>query len=340
MRRGRGAFIRTAIPVLILGLLGAATPRAAAQDQGGAGRGPRAADRPFRSGVDLVALNVTVLDRAGLVGGLGQGDFLVVEDGVRQQISFFASSRALLDLAILLDTSSSITDVLSTAQSAAVGFARTLREGDRVAVIEIHDRADVLHPLSADVEAAVAAIRRTDARGGTALYNALYLALTDMTRKRMDTHAARRQAIAVLSDGQDTASLVDYEDVLQMARDAGIAIYAIALQPPAPPVSPFARPKAPAAPQYAMRTFAQVSGGRFFTAAGAGELTGIYQAIADELAHQYTLGYVSTNARQDGAFRQVAVHVIGRPQCAARTRAGYRAPRPRSAILRNGDTAP
>src|SRR5918996_1757151 len=139
----------------------------------------------FRTGVDLVALNVVVTDgQQKFITGLSIDNFVVYEDGVQQELSFFASKDVPLDLALLLDTSASMTDKMQTMQEAAAGFAATLRPGDRVSVVDIKDSVKMLHPLDDDVAGAEAAIRRTTARGGTALYNGLYMALKDMVKQR------------------------------------------------------------------------------------------------------------------------------------------------------------
>jgi len=105
----------------------------------------------FRSGVDLVSLNVIVTDEKDkFVTGLSQKDFAVFEDGVQQDLSFFAAANVPLDLAILLDSSSSMSDKMTTVHQAAVGFASHLRPGDRIMVVGIKDSARTLHPLVGD----------------------------------------------------------------------------------------------------------------------------------------------------------------------------------------------
>ena len=186
----------------------------------------------FRSGVDLVSLNVIVTDnRDRFVTGLAQTDFSVFEDGIQQDVSFFAATDVPLDLAILLDVSSSMSDKLATVQEAAVGFASHLRSGDRVTVVGIKDSARVLHDLDGDIAGARESIRRTTASGGTALYNGIYTTIKQMQKVHAsDGGEIRRQAIAVLTDGDDTTSLVNFDDVLALAKQAGIAIYTIALK--------------------------------------------------------------------------------------------------------------
>ena len=280
----------------------------------------------FRSGVDLVALNVIVTDgHSNLVTGLAATDFAVFEDGVQQDVSFFAATQVPLDLAILLDTSSSMRDRIRNVQSAAVGFASALRSGDRVSVLDIKGSVATLHPLDADIAAACDAIRRTVAKGDTALYNGVYLALKEMARARRDDGAVRRQAIVVLSDGKDTASLVSADDVMETARSASVAIYTITLRPVDEVLDAARNGYRYFSPnEYTMKAFAQDTGGRAFLSTDISELAGVYSLITQELASQYVLGYTSKNPKRDGSFRSVIVRV---PGMQTRTRSGYVAPR-------------
>ena len=284
----------------------------------------------FRTGVDLVALNVVVTDaQQKFVIGLSVDDFAVFEDGVQQELSFFAAKDIPLDLALLLDTSASMSDKIQTMQEAAVGFAGTLRPGDRVTIVDIKDGVKILHALDADPGTAEAAIRGTVARGGTALYNGLYMTLKEMVKQRRVHGDVRRQAIAVLSDGNDTASLIGFEDVMDVAKQTGIAIYTITLK------SPYAVRSAKnsgsryfSESEFAMKSLAQETGARAFFPVGISELAGVYGTIAEELASQYAIGYTSKNPKRDGAFRRVVVRVADQPNARTRTRTGYQSPRP------------
>lgn len=280
----------------------------------------------FRTGVDLVALTVTVTDQQRrLVSGLSEDDFAVMEDGVPQSIALFARTRVPLDLAIAIDTSGSMRPVLATAHRAAIDLVGTTRPGDCVMVAGINDRANILAPLTPDTSAVTDAIRRAGASGRTALYTGLYVTLTELVHAREAGTDARRQALVVLSDGQDTASLIDYGQVMELVGQAGVTIYTIALA--SSPADVWSTDSASPDPFYVMRSFAEATGGRVFVARRTADLAGIYGTIADELSQQYVLGYVSTNPRRDGAFRHVTVRVNARPGTLARTRAGYYAPR-------------
>ena len=278
----------------------------------------------FRSGIDLVALNVVVTDgKANFVNGLTADNFAVYEDGVQQDVSYFAAGEVPLDLAILLDTSASMTSKIATAQQAAIGFASTLREGDRLTVVDIKDATRILAPLSSDIEAAKRAILATMPRGGTALYNGLYLTLKELTKERRSNGEVRRQAIVVLSDGDDTASLMAFDDVMALAKESGISVYTIMLRSK----SGFTRTSSNARyfsqSEFGMKSLAQETGARAFFPLDITELAGVYTLIAEELASQYSLGYMSKNPKRDGAYRRVIVRVSDRPGMQTRTRAGY-----------------
>ncbi len=284
----------------------------------------------FRSGVDLVALSVVVTDSsAKFVSGLQPQDFAVYEDGVQQDVTFFAATAIPLDLAILLDTSASMSDKMEEVQQAATGFASTLRSGDRAMVVDIKDATRILQPLTDDIDAAKTAIAATKAKGGTALYNGVYTTIKELGKERHATDELRRQAIVVLSDGDDTASLVMFDDVMAVAKEAGIAIYTITLRSPAgvqAVVSSSRRYFSES--EFSMKALAQETGARAFFPAGIAELSGVYSSIAAELASQYALGYVSKNPLRDGRFRKVTVRVADHPGVAPRTRSGYVASRP------------
>lgn len=289
-----------------------------------AGAAAQSAQTVFRSGVDLVAVTVVAIDGQGkFAGDLATGNFAVFEDGVQQDVTFFAAAPMPIDLAVLLDTSASMTQKIGTVQQAAVGFISAVRPGDRVTVVDIKDAVRVLHPLDGNVAAARAAIQATTARGNTSLYNGLYLTMKQLMQHRAAATEVRRQAIVVLSDGDDTSSLVGYEDVMEMAKQSGVAIYTITLRSPSYARTVFTRDMAShAADEFSMKALAQETGARAFFPSAITELAGVYGTIAEELASQYSLGYTSSNPNRDGAYRRITVRV-DRPGIRTRTRAGY-----------------
>ncbi len=280
-------------------------------------------EQVFRGRTDLVVLNVTVADAAGrLVPGLDIGDFQVFEDGVLQELSNFTRDPQPIALALLLDSSVSMEPKLKMAQEAAIGFARRLTPRDVAEVIDFDTHAQVLQPFTADMALLEAAIRRTEAGGSTALYNALYIAYNEFKKERArSVEEVRRQAVVILSDGEDTSSVVSFDLVLDEAKRAEVVTYAIGLRPKEPGAT-----RAWNEAEYIMRSITQETGGRSFVADDTRDLAGIYSQIAHELANQYTLGYVSTNQKRDSAWRKLVVRTT-RADALARTRLGYFAPK-------------
>lgn len=287
----------------------------------------------FRSVANLVPLNVTVMDsNKKFVTGLTAADFAVLEDGVAQQVQFFESTKIPLDLIILLDTSSSMSDKMDVVHEAAVGFLRTLRPGDRGAVVGFAEGVDVLQELTGDRAGLEQAVRRTKPRGATSLHNALYIALKQFGRGSRHDSDVRRQVIAVLSDGEDTSSLVSFDDVLGVARKSGVGIYPIALQSKnaASRLVSTGQRRFFSESEYSLRLLAQETGAQAFFPMQIFELKDIYAQIAQELSNQYALAYAPANGRADGRFRRIVVRIPARPELTLRTRTGYTADAARS----------
>ena len=281
-----------------------------------------AAQQPFRAGVDLVSLNVTVMESTRYVTDLDQKDFNVFEDGVKQEVTFFNKTNLPIALAVLLDTSASMDSKLPTAQEAAIGFAKRLRSQDLAEVIDFDNRVTVLQQFTNSAQELETAIRRTSAGGSTSLYNAVYIALKDLKKIiAKNSDEIRRQAIVVLSDGEDTSSLLPFEEVLDLAKRSETAIYTIGLRDNEAGGGSKTFKEA----EYVLRQLAQQTGGRSFFPNQLADLNGVYTQISDELSSQYTVGYTSKNPKRDGAWRRVVVQVA-RPGVAARTKLGYFGP--------------
>jgi Ca-activated chloride channel family protein len=280
------------------------------------------AQQVFHASADVVLLNVTVTDaESHFVGSLGREDFQVFEDGVAQDITNFTREPQPIALSLLLDTSTSMERKLPIAQTAAIGFGRRLGPQDVAQVISFDSRADILQTFTHDRVALEAAIRRTQVGGSTALYQAVYMALSELHRVGAATpDELRRQAIVVLTDGEDTSSLIDYDTVMDAAKRSEVAVYSIGLRERSDvPVHGFNEA------DFVLRSLSQETGGRLYRVDDVAQLPAIYQQVADELGHQYMVGYSSKNMKHNGAWRRVAVRV-NRPGASARTKTGYYAP--------------
>lgn len=278
------------------------------------------AQQRFRAGVELVPLNVSVTDGSRFITDLEQEEFEVFEDGVKQNVSFFSRRQQPIALAILLDTSNSMEDKLATAQQAAVGFAKRLRPEDVAEVIGFSTQVRILQTFTSDAAAIERAIRDTTADGSTALYNSIYISLKELKKiKAKSEEDIRRQAIVVLSDGDDTSSLLPYEEVLELAKRSETAIYTIGIRPPDLGRATFKEA------EYVLRSLAQETGGRSFFPVSVHELPKIYDSISQELSTLYSVAYASKNPAKNGKWRRIVVRVT-RPGLATRTRQGYYGP--------------
>jgi Ca-activated chloride channel family protein len=278
-------------------------------------------EQRFRAGVEVVSLNVTAADSTNrLIRDLEREDFEVFEDGVRQEISFFSKTQSPIALALLLDTSASMEDRLATAQEAAIGFVKRLRPEDVAEIVDFDSRVEILQTFSSDKAALEKAIRQTTAGGSTALHHAIYISLKELKKMRPPSaEEIRRQAIVVLSDGEDTSSILGYEEVLDQAKRSETAIYSIGLRAKNNGSKGFKEA------EFVLKQLAYETGGRAWFPEDVSHLAGVYDQISGELASQYTIGYASKNPRRDGAWRRVVVRVR-RANATARTKQGYYAP--------------
>jgi Ca-activated chloride channel family protein len=275
----------------------------------------------FRTGVDVVSLNVTAVDPSNhYVTDLDQKDFAVFEDGVKQDLSFFTRKQQAIALSLLLDSSASMEDKLPTLQIAATNFVKRLKSNDLAQVIDFDSRVEIRQGFSANQNELQAAIQQTSAGGSTSLYNAIYISLKELAKmKTGGDEDVRRQALVLFSDGEDTSSLISFDEVLELAKRSETAIFTIALR------GADTQSKGFHEAEFVMRQLAQETGGRSFFPSKLDDLNGVYAEIADELASQYTLGYSSKNAKRDGAYRRIVVQ-IDRQNVMPRTKRGYYAP--------------
>jgi Ca-activated chloride channel family protein len=275
----------------------------------------------FRAGVDIVSLNVTVTDAAThYITDLDEADFLVFEDGIKQNVTFFSRRQSPIALSLLLDSSASMEEHLPVLQQAASNFVHKLKSNDIAQVIDFDSRVEIRQGFTGNQGELDTAISQLAAGGSTSLHNAIYIALKELRKVRaVNEEDVRRQALIVFSDGEDTSSLVSFDEVLDLAKRSETSIYTIALRGSDVQAKGFREA------EFVMRTLAQETGGRSFFPARIDDLNGVYTQIADELASQYTLGYTSANPRRDGAWRRIVVQV-SRPNVTPRTKKGYYAP--------------
>lgn len=295
--------------------------------------------------VEMVSLPVVVTAGDGRrVTDLQKEDFEVLEDKVPQQIAGFASTQEPVSVALLLDTSGSMHRKLGFVQNQAIQFVEQLHPDDSVAIMSFADDVNLQEDFSLDRTRAAYGIKKTRAGGGTALYEAVWLAL-----ERVLKPVSERKALVVFTDGVDTVSRrVSKKETLELAKESEASIYSIyfdteedlyrrgspgrtgGIRFPFPPVFLPPGPGA-ASGDYAeargyLSKLADYSGGIYYDALKTEDLETVFHEIARELASQYSIGYYPTNTRHDGRFRSVQVRVR-QPGYTARTKRGYFAPK-------------
>jgi Ca-activated chloride channel family protein len=265
--------------------------------------------------VDLVVLHATVRDRQGrLVSGLGEQDFALYEDGVRQSVRLFQHEDLPVTVGLVIDHSGSIRTKLPEVIAAARAFVYTSNSADRLFVVNFNEKVTLgmreIVPFADRTFALERAISLTPAAGMTALYDAVAEGLT-----RLQPANADRGVLIAISDGGDNASHCSLAQVVEQAAKSSTMIYAIGIADESDP------DRNPAA----LRRLASTTGGEAFFPGDSTQVTAICERIAHDIRNQYTLGYVSSNASKRAAYR--TVHVVAsdaaKEKLSVRARTGY-----------------
>jgi VWFA-related protein len=272
----------------------------------------------LRVSVDLVNVPFSVTDRQGrFIPGLTAKDFLVQEDGRRQEIRNFARESELpLTLALLIDTSPSVRPVFEEEQITAKTFLESIIRSEDLAMVINFDRAVTLvQDYTDNVSLLHRAIDDLEIGGGTSLFDAVYLASKELASE------AGRKAIIVISDGEDTTSKLRFNDALRAAHDSDTIIYCISNSVRGGSF-PFRRGRGFGGDIGTLRKFSAETGGATFAVNNENSFERIFDQIARELRSQYSLGYFSTNTARDGKFREIKISARN-SSYTVRARKGY-----------------
>lgn len=276
--------------------------------------------------VDLVNVQFSVTDRRGrFIPGLKAEDFVLEEDGKRQDILHFARENELpLTIGMLIDTSPSVRPVFNEEKETAVGFFESILRANDLALVIGFDRAVTLVQDYTDrTRLLKTAIDELEIGGGTSLYDAIYLVC-----KEKLGHEAGRKTVILISDGEDTTSKTKFFEALVAAHQSDAVIYSISNSPRG-----FFAKGNPGAiggggDPGTLRKFSEETGGATFFVDRGNSFKKIFDQIAQELRTQYSLGYISTNPNKDGKFRQIKI-VPRNSSYMVRARKGYYAPKDR-----------
>ncbi len=267
----------------------------------------------FRSEVELVATAVTVRDALGrLVATLGRDDFEVAEDGVRQRLALFTRERVPVSLCLALDTSDSMRGrrIVDAREALRQFLDNLLAPEDETALVLFNHRPVVAESWTTNRAALHSHLEAIVPFGGTAIYDAV-AAMLPLFRSR--TH--QRAAIVLVSDGADTASDATLPSLQRLLLQSDVFLYAIGIDAPDARSSTRINP-------WPLRELSAEGGGYTEIIHDSAELAPATARIADELNHQYMLGYSPAHAG-DGQFHTIRVFVKGEGDYQIRARRGY-----------------
>lgn len=267
--------------------------------------------------VNLVSVVFSVTNRRGrYVTGLGPDDFTVLEDGARQAIKNFVTETNLpLRIGLLIDTSNSVRPRFQFEQEAAIDFLHTVLrpETDQAFIVSFDAEPNVIQEPTGDPIDLAEAIRDLRAGGGTALYDAIYLAVK--MRMAGGTAGEYRKMLIVLSDGNDTASFVTREEALEMAQRHDVTVFTVSTS--AMPIKYSDKAMTLQDPCKVMgqkgdktlKRFAEATGGTAYCPFNTVDVGRSFQRIANELRSQYTITYTPKNPVRDGRFREIQIEM-------------------------------
>jgi Ca-activated chloride channel family protein len=268
----------------------------------------------FKKDVDEVLLHATVVDdKQHLVTNLEKGAFSVFEDGKPQNIISFRHEDIPVAMGIVIDNSGSMREKRNKVNQAALNLVRSSNPRDEVFVVNFNDEYYLDQDFTNDLLKMKEALEKIDARGGTALYDAVVASAEHLKRNaRLD-----KKVLFVVTDGEDNASNETLEQaVKQLQEENGPQVYAIGI---------LGDEEHPKRAKRALDIIAQRTGGIAFFPKTLDEVDEISRSVARDIRNQYSIGYKPTNPRGSGGFRLVRVDAKakGHGKMTVRTKSGY-----------------
>ena len=256
----------------------------------------------FRTGLDLVNFGVTVTDRKGaFITDLHAEDFEILEDGKKHPITYFAggdiaTATPPMHLGLLFDTSGSMGDDINLSRSAAVRFLNTLSDAEDMTLVDFDTEVRVATYGQRDFPRVVERIRNRRPDGYTALYDALGVFLDGAS----DNDG--RTILVLYTDGGDTRSSIAYSEALNLVRASDATIYTVGFLEHQPGSTKFSQ-------RSQLTQLAEMTGGQAFFPLTMKDVDAAYDKVVAQIRAQYSLGYVSANAKKDGNWRKVTIRL-------------------------------
>ena len=273
---------------------------------------------PVITNTDLITFTVTVTDIYGrFVSGLSKNAFSIFDDKQQQNISFFSDDDSPVSVGVLFDVSGSMSgEKVKRARDALSHFVQTSHDSDEYFLIAFNSRAQLLMDRTRDGNAVLDKLTFVQTHSNTALYDACYLGVERVQR---GTHPKR--ALLLISDGQDNNSRYTFNELRRVLKESDVVLYAIGILSGSDAGSALGMEG-----QGTLDELAGVSGGKAFYPRSGAEMDDIFEQIALELRHQYSIGYRPPNFTSDGKWHKIKVKVNpprGLPRLFVRSKEGY-----------------
>ncbi len=299
--------------ILAAGLLGAvavlaqqAQPASPAQDE----------PTVFHADTRIVVCHTSVIDKNGhLITTLPRSAFTVFENKIKQDIRKFKSEDVPVSLGLVIDNSGSMRNKLQKVEAAALALVKASNRDDEVFIVNFNDTAYLDNPkdkdFTNDIGELEQALKRIDARGGTAMRDAIQMSIDHLKKGHRD-----KKVLVIITDGNDNSSVISMDRIMKNAHQSDVLIYGVGLLTEE-------EHREAARAKRALNDLAEATGGKTFFPKDLEEVDAIASQVAHDIRSQYTIEYSPTNAAMDGTFRaiHIAVKAAGNP--AVRTRSGY-----------------
>jgi VWFA-related protein len=271
----------------------------------------------FRSDTRLVVVHTTVSDKEGRpVKGLPQQAFSVFEDGVKQEISSFRNEDIPVSIGLIIDNSASMRDKRARVEAAAQALVKESNPEDEVFIVNFNDVAHIDNPkgknFTSDIKEMEASLKRIDSRGGTAMRDAVRMAIDHVKSKGRK----EKRVLVVVTDGADNESVVTLESLVRAAQRSDVLIYSVGLLGEEDPTEA-------AKARRALSEISAATGGASYFPQEVGEVDRIAHQVARDIRSQYTIMYAPANTVQDGKFREIKVTLDAPGDFTVRARKGY-----------------
>ncbi|HEY6118789.1 MAG TPA: VWA domain-containing protein [Pyrinomonadaceae bacterium] len=273
---------------------------------------------PLITNTDLITLTVTVTDTYGrYVSGLSQKAFSVFDEKQQQEITFFSDDDSPVSVGVIFDVSGSMSgDKIKRARDALAKFIQTSHNSDEYFLIAFNSRAQLLLDKTRNGDSVLDKLTFVQTRNQTALYDACYLGVEKVQRG-----AHPKRALLLISDGQDNNSRYTFNEVRRLLKESDVVLYSIGILSGSDSGSALGMEG-----QGILDELSGVSGGKAFFPRSAAEMDDIFEQIALELRHQYSIGYKPSNFSNDGKWHRIKVKVTpprGLPRLFVRSKEGY-----------------